>query len=60
MFGRVIAGMDIARAGIYTVNHEAAPLFGGDFNRALPILNGSLEGRLYRFSPTEKSSQRGR
>jgi putative N6-adenine-specific DNA methylase len=39
-------------AGIYTVNHEAAPLFGGDYNSALPILNGSLEGRLYRFSPS--------
>jgi putative N6-adenine-specific DNA methylase len=49
-----------ARAGIYTVNHEAAPLFGGDFNSALPILNGSLEGRLYRFSPTEMSSKRDR
>lgn len=39
------------RAAIYTANHDAAPLFGGDYASALPILNGSLEGRLYRFSP---------
>ena len=43
-------------AGIYTVNHENAPLFGGNFDKALPILNGSLEGRLYRFSPSAADS----
>ena len=40
------------RAAIYTANHEAAPAFGGDPKQALAILNGNLEGRLYRFSPS--------
>lgn len=35
------------RAGIYTANHEAAPLFGGELKRSIPLRNGSLEGRLY-------------
>lgn len=35
------------RAGIFTANHEAAPLFGGDPARSIPLRNGSLEGRLY-------------
>ena len=34
-------------AGIYTANHEAAPYFGGDPKASVPLLNGSLEGRLY-------------
>ncbi|MDP7656952.1 MAG: hypothetical protein QF706_12805, partial [Roseibacillus sp.] len=38
-------------AGIYTANHEAAPHFGGDLKASLPLLNGSLEGRLYRVAP---------
>jgi putative N6-adenine-specific DNA methylase len=45
---RHVAG---GRAAIYTVNHAAAPLFGGDPDDAPALLNGSLEGRLYRFSP---------
>ena len=40
-------------AAIYTVNHDAAPLFGGDPNHSVPLLNGSLEGRLYRVAPSE-------
>ena len=36
------------RAGIYTANHDAAPLFGGRLEDSVPLLNGSLEGRLYR------------
>ncbi len=38
------------RAGIYTVNHDAAPEFGGSTGDSLPLLNGSLEGRLYQVS----------
>lgn len=34
-------------ASIYTANHEAAPYFGGDPKASVPLLNGSLEGRLY-------------
>lgn len=37
-------------AGIYTANHEAAPHFGGDPGASVPLLNGSLEGRLYRIA----------
>lgn len=37
-----------ARAGIYTANHEAAPLFGGKKGDSVELRNGSLEGRLYR------------
>ncbi len=37
-------------AGIYTANHEAAPHFGGDPKASVPLLNGSLEGRLYRVA----------
>ena len=39
------------RAGIYTANHEAAPEFGGRKDDSVPLLNGSLEGRLYRVQP---------
>lgn len=39
------------QAAIYTANHEAAPLFGGDLSNSIPLLNGSLEGRLYRIAP---------
>jgi putative N6-adenine-specific DNA methylase len=39
------------RAGIYTANHDAAPEFGGDKNDSVALLNGSLEGRLYRVNP---------
>ena len=42
------------QAAIYTVNHAAAPLFGGNPDNAPPLLNGSLEGRLYRFSPSRQ------
>lgn len=35
------------RAGIYTANHDAAPEFGGKIDDSVPLLNGSLEGRLY-------------
>ena len=41
------------RAGIYTANHEAAPLFGGNLADSVPLLNGTLEGRLYRVKPGE-------
>ena len=37
------------RAGIYTVNHDAAPEFGANTADSVPLLNGSLEGRLYRL-----------
>ena len=36
-------------AGVYTANHEAAPHFGGSQKHSVPLLNGSLEGRLYRM-----------
>ena len=39
------------RAAIYTANHDAAPLFGADPADSVPLLNGSLEGRLYRIRP---------
>ena len=39
----------VRRAGIYTANHEAAPHFGGNHKDSVPLLNGSLEGRLYRM-----------
>ncbi len=39
----------VRRAGIYTANHEAAPHFGGSHKDSVPLLNGSLEGRLYRM-----------
>lgn len=39
------------QAAIYTANQEAAPLFGGNLENSVPLLNGSLEGRLYRFTP---------
>ena len=39
------------QAGIYTANHEAAPLFGGTSDDSVPLRNGSLEGRLYRVHP---------
>jgi len=38
-------------AAIYTANHAAAPLFGADPADSTPMLNGSLEGRLYRIRP---------
>ena len=38
-------------AGIYTANHAAAACFGGSEKSSLPLLNGSLEGRLYRVAP---------
>ena len=43
------------RAGIYTVNHAAAPLFGGNLEHSVPLLNGSLEGRIYQFSPQREN-----
>ncbi len=46
--GRHLAG---GRAAIYTANHDAAPLFGGTLEDSVPLLNGSLEGRLYRVTP---------
>lgn len=38
-------------AAIFTANHAAAPRFGGDPACSVPLLNGSLEGRLYLLSP---------
>jgi len=38
-------------AGIYTANHAAAACFGGSLAHSLPLLNGSLEGRLYNVLP---------
>jgi putative N6-adenine-specific DNA methylase len=38
-------------AAIYTANHAAAPRFGGSPARSVPLLNGSLEGRLYQVGP---------
>jgi len=38
-------------AGIYTANHDAAAAFGGSQASSLPLLNGALEGRLYRLKP---------
>ncbi len=44
-------------AAIYTAaNAEAAALFGGEESDSFPLLNGSLEGRLYRFHPKPSSS----
>jgi len=37
------------QAAIYTANADAASHFGGVQDDSIPLLNGSLEGRLYRF-----------
>ncbi|NIP97404.1 MAG: class I SAM-dependent RNA methyltransferase, partial [Akkermansiaceae bacterium] len=47
------------QAAIYTANHDAAPLFGGKSENAVPLLNGSLEGRLYRFHPAGRVGKEG-
>ena len=40
-------------AAVYTANHDAAGSFGGSQSSSIPLLNGSLEGRLYRLKQTQ-------
>lgn len=39
------------RAAVYALDGKAATHFGGDEANAVPLLNGPLEGSLYRFAP---------